>query len=547
MRCTGYLEMNNVSGQSWILLNQQLLTRRRLKRLLQKLTLSQRGYISSFLKAAETSIDPLTDLPLEVTEMITRHFDIQDIVRYRRVSRSWQQRLTDTRLLGQVISKCIPPRRSRRSGHLNLQHNNSSQIPSDEKRLIIVKFVDELLYTIYHFHKGLVQQQWFHHHGASVTSCIECRDLFYQYSYTSGKLAAISCEDSRRGHCIVVTSFQLDIRHTTEEVYKTDHNDHLDYVRCSTRLLVAISRGGFVYIWDHVQHLRLAELTLEYADVTAIDVSEASVAVVTVDREAVNTFVTVWTADSLQRVPGGIRFNVYESFMVGPPRVTSHIIQGVDTPENEGILIENEGTSVVYFYRYKASVRATRYDSTGQVLDDYRMGDMHPEIIFIADNMIQRQIGGHYLIWSFKNSANRICFVFFDPQVFKLWFTEHATSGVTLSPKSVLLQGDTAYLTVCRKFLDEEDELDSPMMSELMAARIDEASLIPMLLGHHFSEEDTLVLGDEHMVIYVQWGAYMVCSFQRPREKKPNLKCEETFHTLSPRIRSEEEIREPDP
>ena len=448
------------------------------------------------------------------------HFDIQDIVRYRQVSRNWQRRLTDTRVLAQVISRNKPPRSG--SSRSNLQRNNSLQAPTDEKRLNVVKFVDELLFTIYHFHKGLVQQQWVHYNDLFMTACIKCWDLSCKYSYTSGKLAAISCE----GQCVVVSSFQLDIRRKTEVIYAVnDDNDHLDYVRCSTRLLVAVSSSGLVYIWDHVQDLHLATLVLEYSDVTAIDVSEASVAVVAIDHGAVNTIVTVWTADSSQ---GESSLKVEKSFRVDRPCVMS-VNDGFHGLDNEGILIENNGISVVYFYRYRSRVQATRYTLTGQVLDDHRLSDlsMHPVIAFIADNMIQRQIGGHYLIWSFMKSVDRICFMFFDPEKFKLWFTEHANTGATCLPKSVLLRGDTAYLTICRNYSDEEYDPDRPVMSELMAARIGEVSLAPMLLGHNFQEENTLVLGDEHMVIYIQAGAYMVCGFQRRRPYKPNPKAGE--------------------
>ena len=268
---------------------------------LARLVRQRRADIIDKLKAPARCKDILGNLPLELVLSVAEGFSYRDVVRLRRVCKAWHKMLTQTALMHQVILKYRLPETTtwsdKEGKYLLLEDLKVRCGPT-------IGHYDQIFRQINRFMSGRHYEQDYLYRDLPHPEEDHCTSLAARFSYSTNKLAVIApdrnVEDGNGAEVIEIHDEYLD----NVWVYCADDGDHLRYIKCSSKLLVAITRTGVMKIWDH--NTREEEVTLPPCsiNVVALDVSDSVVAVATavLERDYCRRITTWEKSSSKSRV-----------------------------------------------------------------------------------------------------------------------------------------------------------------------------------------------------------------------------------------------------
>ena len=372
-----------------------------------------------------------------------------------------------------------------------------------------VLFYDRLFFRIHRFRHGRIYKESLIPADYDHPEEDYCTSLAARFSYAAGKMAAI-VSDPKSNHYFVEMITSSGRGETTKCFYFADKDESVRYVKCSSKLLVAVTRRNTLYIWDHTRQMRIGCFESPLSRLSCFEVSDISVVAVDTARGQLENITRTWTVDpstsSVHR--SEFQFNPFSDFSPAQTPQSSRESTPEEDPEmDEEILLEGNSRSIVYFFRIHDSVHFKRYDFSGRLLAEKIFSDRRlcNKEGFHYNSVLQRQPRNRCIVWSFT-VKNTLVFVSFHSKLFQLSLLTYDLPHRPMTVTGVRVRGDVAYIA--------HDLDDDPDNSELLAVRLDSRGRChSMGVQQLLAPAPSLVLGDENMLFHVSRSAFIISRF----------------------------------
>ena len=470
---------------------------------LARLVRQRRADIIDKLRAPTRYKDILGNLPLELVLIVAEELSYKDVVRLRCVCKAWHGVLTQSALMHQVILKYRLPEAitwsDEKGRYFMLEdlktHYGTTMGHYDLIFRQISRFMDGRFFESSYLLRDL------EHPGED-----RCTSLAARFSYSTNRIAVIAPDDDDEDSNGVEVIDIDDGCLKNDWVYRADSGDHTRYIKCSSKLLVAISRTGIMKIWDHTKREEEGTFSLSSTTVIALDVSDSIVAVATAVREGdFCRQITTWEkSDPTSR---------FSTFDIMPFDLPSHNLRNeprISELENvdEEILIDVSNQSCVYFFRYGPSITISRHRLDGLTDQERRFEDLHidPLATCVRNNRKDKLPNDRYLIWCFQTGSSQIILAYYNPRTFQMSTSVHKLPSSVLAISSILVRDDVAYAVTSRAYVNCEDPSGNTgvnvKLSELVMLKLTEGGSRTIGYRRLLDSNSSMILGDESTLIH---------------------------------------------